>query len=365
MMRDIPEVLTWNAPQAHLAASFLGYLDRVSDAFGEHLGKAEREAPAAHKRLSAALERIDDEGFMRALLAPETTYRLLHRREPAVLRLHFLVAALEAEIARAEGDPAAGIWTALGDMGWRADGMLIENPRLRGGPVFDILSPHASAVDLGGPSGVTPRDPFEAEALRLIVDKLQAAVDGVHQAGRLFGEFAARFNFVFIAQTDRDDPGLFTSGSTGQYIGRSFITNPHRDSVRPIDLAEAMIHEGVHALLYMEEGRSPWVLNRDLYDPMKTRVVSPWTGSPLGVRPFLQAGFVWFALLHFWSAAWEAAAFDRPMIHERMTLALRGFLAGPLEDRVADVRKDIAPEVRQAIAAMQAHVVEAWPASCL
>jgi HEXXH motif-containing protein len=301
---------------------------------------------------------------MRVLLAPESSYRLIFRREPVEERTRFIVAALRMEAARTGMRPlqdGRGEWTALGDAGLSEKGIWRDLPRLSTGLPFDTLSPHAAAVDLGGPSGIAPRRPFSPTETEALVAKLDEAIGGIARAGMIFSTFVHQFNMVLIAQVDRDDEELFTSGSTGQYIGRSFITNPHMPSVRPVDLAEALVHEGIHALLYMQERRVAWVHDQALYDPLHVRVQSPWTGSMLGVRPFLQACFVWYGLLHFWADALQTDAFDHRQVQGRMGIASRGFLAGPLLERVRECRQDIDPIILTAIEALQERILNSWP----
>ena len=68
-----------------------------------------------------------------------------------------------------------------------------------------------------------------------------------------------------------------------------------------LDIAEALVHEAIHSLLYMQERCHPWV-PAELYAPVP-RVVSPWRGRNLALRPFLQACFVWYGILQFWGKA--------------------------------------------------------------
>src|SRR5260370_18494033 len=94
----------------------------------------------------------------------------------------------------------------------------------------------------------------------------------------------------------------FSTGATTQYVGRTFITNPHVHSVDIVDLAEALVHEGIHALLFMEELQRSWGDIPELRDGVR-RVESPWTGNSLSLSSFFQAGFSWYWLADFWALA--------------------------------------------------------------
>jgi len=83
----------------------------------------------------------------------------------------------------------------------------------------------------------------------------------------------------------------------------------------------------------MHEAVEPWVLREEPFDT-EAIVVSPWSGATLPVRPFLQACFVWFGLANFWSLAQGGSTFRSSRLEERLDLARRGFLAGPLLERL-------------------------------
>lgn len=364
MISEMPSVLTWIEPEPVLKRVYKSYVDLVSDRLGYLLQSIENESPADYEAVSGALGQASDQSFMRVLMAPETTYRLIWRREPLVERARFLASALWAEAAR-DGKVDTPVceretWTALGDVGFLPDGTRVDNPRLKTKLPFDILSPHRANINLGRPEGLRLDDSFEEGTVSEVVSKVNQALDGIARTGPKFAAFTEMFNAVLIAQVDSHDDALFTSGSNGEYIGRSFVTNPHIAPVGSVDLAESLIHEGIHALLYMQEREHEWVTEPDLYDPQTARVISPWTGAHLGARPFMQACFVWYGLLHFWAAALDTGAFDDELVRQRMIAALRGFLGDPLEERIEPFRTGVVPEVVDAIRRMQERVMQTW-----
>jgi hypothetical protein len=82
--------------------------------------------------------------------------------------------------------------------------------------------------------------------------------------------------------------------------------------------------------------------------------VSPWTGTKLPVRQFLQACFVWYGLVHFWALAWTTGAFAPDRVRARLTLATSGFLFEDLVDTLVGMCGDgIAPAIVNAICEMQ------------
>lgn len=364
MLAEMPSVLTWIDPEPELGRVYRSYVDLVSDRLGYLLQAVADASPEDYDGLSRALGQASDASFMRVLTAPETTYRLIWRREPVVERARFIASALWAEAARAGEIDARGCeretWTALGDVGFRPDGSRVENPRLNAALPLDVRSPHRANINLGGADDGRLGDLVEENKISDVVTKVNGALDGIARTGPKFADFVQRFNAVLIARTDVRNDELFTSGSNGEYIGRSFVTNAHLAAVGPVDLADSLVHEGIHALLYMQEREHAWVTDQDLYDPLVARVISPWTGAHLGVRPFLQACFVWYGLLHFWAAALPTGAFDEELVRERMFVAMRGFLGAPLEDRIEPFRSGVVPDVVEAIGRLQERVVQTW-----
>jgi hypothetical protein len=88
------------------------------------------------------------------------------------------------------------------------------------------------------------------------------------------------------------------------------------------------------------------------------RIASPWTRNPLPLRPFLQACFVWYGLLTFWSSALGRSGFDRAAVRDRLDLAASGFFRGDLLDRVRMVDDRLAPELLDAVTSLQEMVVD-------
>jgi hypothetical protein len=129
--------------------------------------------------------------------------------------------------------------------------------------------------------------------------------------------------------------------------------------VDAVDIADAIVHEAIHALLYMQEQKKSWVYDPDLCKPIP-RVVSPWTGRHLALRPFLQACFVWYGLLHFWCLALSAGAFDSARIRERIVRSGIGFWDKPLLDYIDSYKAALCPDLLKAIQEMQSIVNDAF-----
>lgn len=115
------------------------------------------------------------------------------------------------------------------------------------------------------------------------------------------------------------DRPRFGSATHSLHIGRTLVINPALPS--PGLLAEALLHEAVHSLLYMLEFSRPGTL-APAVNPMGT---SPWSGRRLDAWTLIQASFVWFALVAFWTRV--AAVRPEPLAVERARHAAGGFRA--------------------------------------
>ena len=360
LIEAMPRVLRWQDSADLTWRVHRSYLDLLSAQLGEICGRLARSDPPLAAALVGGLGDAPDGALLKVLSAPETSFRLLWRSASDAEAVQFILQALWAEQARADPGLESDrlVWSAFGDMAFGPGPRRLAFPQIAGFAPLDFGSPLAAAVDLGGPPCdlSPPREPFSPAEMAEAVGRIEAALAGLGRVSPLVAAFVVEFNAVLILQKDPQEPNAFSSGSTGQYVGRSFLTNPHLAEVGPELIAEALVHEGVHALLYMQERLRPWVADPELYGPTP-RVRSPWTGNPLALRPYIQACFVWFALAQFWGLALAAGGFDRAAARARFEVAVSGFLAGPLLAVLKPYAGDVAPELLTAIDAMQGQIV--------
>ncbi|WP_462186873.1 MULTISPECIES: hypothetical protein [unclassified Frankia] len=137
------------------------------------------------------------------------------------------------------------------------------------------------------------------------------------------------------------------------------MTNPHHPEASLDCLAEGVVHEAIHGLLYRECLQRPWVGGDAAVEVPCVR--SPWTGRLLPVRPFLEAVHVWFGLAHLWALGSRTAGFEPRAVRARLVRSVRGFAQGSVADLVRPWWPDIRREVVERIDGLQAHVVDALP----
>ncbi|MGJ4918747.1 aKG-HExxH-type peptide beta-hydroxylase [Bradyrhizobium sp. HKCCYLRH2060] len=359
----MPDVLRWNDYDAVCDGVLATYGDRLAQKLGEALGEICRDDPAGGDELRSLMDRVADDGFMRVLDAPETSFRLLSAPgRHAEDKGRFLRDAFVAEALRQGLDVAADrdVWTALGDRGYLRDGACIW-PQVEGMPVTDYGSPHALRVDLSGQDRPVPppRPPFSDSEIDRLHDLLRRSRAALERTEAGLPRFVARFNIALILQKDPESPASFSSGSNGYYIGRTFLANPHLPEIDESHVADALVHEGIHALLYMQEQEQPWFLDSTAKGSLP-RITSPWSGSRLPFPSFLQACFVWYGLLHFWSRAMQSGAFEQGVAIKRIQLCLRGFCKQPLLDSIAGFSSVVDADVQKTIEEMQNVVVGAF-----
>jgi hypothetical protein len=346
-----------------MATVYRSYVELLSDELGALLHRlSSGAAPDLADRLGALLHEASDEAFMRVLTAPETSFRLLwHGDVSDIARAEFLLRALEVEAAR-EGHSISfqkDRWTALGDMGFAPGGEVLGNWGPKVSIPLDLGSPLAEATATGEMELDGERldfQPFSKDEIALVLERIEAAEQGIWSTSPHITAFTATFTRVLICVKDAVAPSSFASGSTGQYVGRSFLANPQLTNLDEVAVADGIVHEAIHGLLFMQERRRAWVSDSLYMSP--ARILSPWTGTSLRLRPYLQACFVWYGLLHFWCMALTSDSFRADRARARIATAVQGFLDGPLIERIESFGEGISPELPSAIEAMQNHVVE-------
>jgi hypothetical protein len=347
----MPRILSWSNSEALFSEVHEAYVEMVSDALGVYLRVLRTQIRDFSTRIEMAIEKCSDEAFLRVVLAPETVARLLffglnNLCESAT----FLNDAFQAELLLETDcrNSDRELWTALGDIRIVPGVRHVPRPCPVGRIPVDFDSPHGRSFesqkrDLGG-----SRIVLGEEERNLALDRLSAAYRLLSDVG--LTKFVSQFTKVIVLT--RDDARGFSSGSETRYIGRSELCNLHNSGIDHFDVAEALVHESIHSILYMEERRRPWV-PAALYAPIP-RVVSPWSGRVLPLRPFLQACFVWYGIAQFWGKTATTANFPPDAIAERLARSTRGFLGPLLRECLLQEDVDaISPEVLAAIAEMQ------------
>jgi len=362
------DVLRWSVPAPGTQEILRDYVLLLGDRLGATM--AALPDPGA-EQLKAAMMALPDEAWMRLVTSPRCSYQLLwpsRHEAPAVAA--FLEAASKVELARtaepgscdSSGQfPASEVpWSVLGD-GWLGpDGQFVRGPAIENFAPIDFASPHALAIDLEGAVDVTtaPRPPLAHPEIEAVLSQLIDARERLAATGAGLLSFVVTFTKVLVLQRDAEAPTMFSTGSSAQYVGRSVFGNPHLAVVDNVLLADGLVHEAIHSLLYMSERLEPWVTAPELYGP-EPRTRSGWSGHPLPLRSYLQACFVWYGLAQFWGLALGAGTFPADRARKRLEQSVRGFLDDQYLAQIEPYRDGIVPKVLEVIDRLRADVAEA------
>lgn len=358
----MPDVLRWgDVSRAGLDTVFEAYVAFVSKALDCALRDCDRQDNALARNLAAKLQTVPSSDVLRVVLSPDFTSRLLWRHPDRIRRVcEFLDKALHVEGVlggREEADCDA--WTALGDMKVLRSGEILRGGDIPGLPPLDFDSPNVATGEFAPLLG---NDEVQFRSLSndvrpVVMGRMTTAWGEISATSELVADFVAKFVQVIVLRSNNTRTE-FSSGSYRRYIGRVVFGNPHSESASDIKLAEAMVHEAIHALLYMTHYAVPWGVENHRTYADGVRIASPWTSVPLKVSSFLQACFVWYGLLHFWSLALRLKAFkDAGGARSRMARALGGFVGSPLLDNLcSEDQKIVRDDVSNAIETMQSRV---------
>jgi hypothetical protein len=357
----MPDLLRWGeASRAGLDTVYDTYVAFVGQALGYALSDLKRKDRDLADHLVGQLQTVPAPDFLRVILAPDFTYRLFWRRPDRIQRVsEYLNQALHVEgVIGGREKAGCEAWSALGDIKVLRTGEIAHGVKIPGLPPLDLDSPNVTSAEFQpdpADDGVQFH-PLSNDVRPMVIDRMATAWQQISATSTLVADFAAKFVQVIVLRSD-NERSAFSGGSSHGCIGRVVIDNPHLDFVSDVRLADALVHEAIHALLYMQVYRAPWGTSHGAF-AQGVRVVSPWTGAALPVTSFLQACFVWYGLLHFWRLAHEAKTFGGAQeAHVGMTLALAGFLGSPLLDALSsEDRKIVSDDVSSAIQTMQARV---------
>lgn len=296
----------------------------------------------------------------RLLLAPRLYSLLRSKANPGVEEIDTLKDFLDLEkyLCDRGGHRPRGSWTALGDFYLAPDNETAEDapahassfyignqtfkaPML-GNIVLDACRPFRN-TDYPPPMGeVTNHTPQELEFIKWRLEQ------SLEQIGRISGTARTAVDALLQVITVVRAPEL-TKGtqsfSNKPAIGRMGLANSHSNEWSVSKIADAIVHEAIHALIYKIELTNSLYTDYTMeWEPVTA--VSPWSGRTLRLHSFLHACFVWFGLWNFWGLA----SHDEAEAMELRQTAANGFLKGHPLSCVPDAARDrVRPEVLDAI----------------
>lgn len=218
---------------------------------------------------------------------------------------------------------AQGVALAHDSDGWPREGSY-SAPLLNGRIPIDYCSPYSRRpmpvaefrpIKYGEPTA------FDVHLAKHVVAKIQAAYDSVRSVCPIASIFFNK-NVKSIVVRRNNDVKAFQSASRNAYIGEVVLLNPQSEFVDTAYMAESLVHESIHALMWRAEVLSHFLT---LSDQGEVICVSPWTGQKIFYYTLLQAVFVWYGVYHFWLEASKATVFDSYRVEKLKERAASGF----------------------------------------
>jgi len=299
--------------------------------------------PGSHRDLSRRFASLPAHHQTRLATAPSIYRQLSESKRSPEETARVLADGIAAEECLCgAGRPDGGaVWTALGDYALTAapDGQpcIIASPVCELGIPVDFCSPSCPyqsplQTDRMIPelSRVPVRTAIDA-ACRLLTTTSRRAADLVATATR-----------VVCARLRGDGRPGFSSSSWSNEIGKCALSYPPSLRIDTTLIASCLVHESVHALLYVIERHIPTYRA----DALIARVRSPWTGRELPVSSATHACFVWFAIRSLWSKGETGTTKERDF-------AGAGFRADRWRGFYDALRGGLMPDTAWAIAELQ------------
>jgi hypothetical protein len=296
----------------------------------------------------------------RLLLAPRLYTLLRSKNEPEAGDIDSFKQFLDLEryLSNQEGNRPRDAWTASYDYYLGPEepveedapactanlsfgGETFKAPTL-GSIVLDAFRPFTQA-DFPPPMGeVINHTP---EELQFITRRLEQSLE---QIGRIsptaLAAVDALVQVISLVRAPKSLKGT-QSFSNKPVLGRMGLANADSNRWTVSKIADAIVHEAIHALIYKIELTNCLYLDNSVEAEGFT-AVSPWSGRTLPLHSFVHACFVWFGLWSFWGLASP----EETEAEHLKNKAAHGFLSGhPLSCIPEAARERIRPEVRNAV----------------
>jgi subtilisin family serine protease len=342
-------------------------LDEAYRRFGDYEAEQERRLEAAFTRFAgagvgrAAKERLGAlSPAQRAEIVGAPTIRhALFPERPTDLRT--LLDGVDAAAFLAGLLPVAPrvLWTASGGLGvpkgarasdipaspsrfaWPGGEGMYVAPRLPDGPILDFASREGEGRALLG-----RRFPYTEEEANAIAATFAQAWDEVARvpaARRL----VSRVLRVLVLRRDPARPDRWGASSIESFTGQATHENVEAASAGSGSLADSLVHESIHTLIYGIETRVPF-LDRTTY-ARGAEATSGWSGRTLHLHAFFHACFVWYGLWCFWDRVLLDGSPPPARFLRLRDEARKGFLGPTSRGEYRRLRPQLQPAAREAL----------------
>jgi hypothetical protein len=325
-LREVADILTWKQASNTPAFWRTRYEDLL-ERYLQSLAGENREDALCILEAVALLPRPRQRAFLRA---PLVASRLLAHRKGETFEAGPIVKSLMAELTLAgnDCDLFEPVWTVLGDRRIEPAGAemcIAVTERIAN---TDIVIDKAGPVDFSARQGSRLASPSVLE--RISAERTIAeAAGGIRATSETAFDLWRECVDAVAVRTSAEPGAAFSSVSLAYNAGVSLLINTHVADASPAVVADALLHEAIHSLLFIyEEIAGPFVT--DVKATEEVRIVSPWTGKTLALPAFLHACLVWYGLYWFWSMAMARQTWPTQQSRHFLELARGGFDRHPL-----------------------------------
>lgn len=369
MPGQLRELLSWSGSEAIARAIHARHLGHLRNAVAFWLAIASRRPAARAAPLEMQFGELPRASRLRLLTAPETYRRLVFTLgDSSNGTIDFFADSLRAErcLLGLEARLARPVWTARGDAYFPAGavrqprrgipdpkGPAWRAPAIARGPTIDGVSPYGTVERSDPVARTVGHSPPE---LALVVRRVR---DAAARIGGVNAHVLATLRMFTTVIVCRSAPGRqagFSSSSWPALVGKTAVLNAHHPDLGVERIANALIHEAIHAVLFATEACEAFAVDSPRVE--RATAVSPWSRRPLLIRNYLHACFVWYGLWCFWRLALQTGGFAPAAASSLFALAGSGFRGPSLVTPLTPLRRYLAPAVLDAIHGSQETVVD-------
>jgi hypothetical protein len=278
--------------------------------------------------LSNELKLLPDEYFVRIITAPEMYQCLIgviHGKTEKIKSFLKYSIAVEKTRTGIVTEIAKNKWSANGDYYFSDNNSFVEIPTLVNSIPIDhnsIFARRKMPVASFRPIKYGEACPFTEVELKISYDKIYSAFHEIQRVNVLLANFIGSYVKSIVLRKDLTNAYTFQSSSCNGYIGQMVLLNPHLPHIQIELIAESLVHEAIHSLMWRAEVLTPIIKNPSL--SMET-VISPWSKMDIHYYTLLQACYVWYGVANFWNKALESRIFCPDRSHELFCRAVTGF----------------------------------------
>ncbi|MET0063041.1 MAG: HEXXH motif-containing putative peptide modification protein [Candidatus Thiodiazotropha endolucinida] len=360
---SLPTYFEWRDPEAldflcaQLWSSHIEFLVR------RIAGHASADTTGRSSAIISQLKSLPVNHFKSILNAPETCHSVYRVPTDGDTQLwNFLDQSILAEkiflgIVAPLAEP---IWNANGSRSFRksrySDPVQYESPQFQG-LIFDTESPFAKTEITA--SSFRPEfgsyHPFSKEDLEHVLFHSFAAVEVMSAQSVAPWILINRLVKTVMPRVDKKN-FTFKGSSNRGVIGRVNLINPHLEEIGHTQIANSLLHEAIHVILYLLEEQEDF-FNHDP-EALNGRLQSPWSGNSINPRAYVHGAFVWFGLFMFWLSDNRLNYFDPTIRDYYYEFCSRGYFGGDALKRLESFRHIIRDDVWQALETMDKRMAE-------